>query len=277
MQVMGYSEPELTYLVLDFQKEAEIRQCLLSIKEHTTFPYKVIYLHNGAGPTYPRQLFDEGLIDQCIQTKVNNGLGIGTRDLFAASFSSYSFYLQNDQYLNRDFTQEEFDAIKKIIGNQYQSPEDGSAWTAMSVDVSGGMWGLHNYTERGHIIPTSFYKKMESADILGYHGAGPWHEGPWREEQIQKFYKAQKFLHYTYEKPFVTDNGYRAVRQNKDGSRWEHKTDTKELRLLSGPVKERDTYPNLTDEEWASVLTTQLWPEWQVPEQEKRHVFHQWN
>lgn len=268
---MEYTEPELTYLVLDFRKEKETRLCLESVKKHTKFRHKVIYLHNGIGVEYPQKLLNEGLIDQLIQTKENNGLGIGTRNLFAASFSHYSFYLQNDQYLNRDITPEEFEKMKRIIGNQFQSPHDGSSWTAKSVDLAGAVCGLNIYSERGHIIETAFYKKMEASGMLGHWGAGPYHDGEWREGPIQKFYKENKFLHYTYEEgPFVTTNGYRAIRQNPDGSVWEHNADTFALRLVSGPIKERNVYPNFTDEEWERVLKTQSWPEGQIPE--RRHT-----
>lgn len=268
---MEYTEPELTYLVLDFRKEKETRLCLESIKKHTKFGHKVIYLHNGIGVDYPQEFLREGLIDQCIQTRENRGLAIGTRDLFAASFSRYSFYLQNDQYLNRDITPEEFEKMKKIIGGKFQSPHDGSSWTAMSVDLAGAVCGLNIYSERGHIIETAFYKKMEESGRLGCHGAGPWHDGPWREGEVQQFYKENKFLHYTYEEgPFVTTNGYRAIRQNPDGSVWEHDADTFAVRLVSGPVKEKYAYPNFTDEEWRQVLATQSWPEWKLPE--RRHT-----
>src|SRR3989338_11219459 len=112
-----YAEPELSYLVLDFLKEEETRRCLESVKRHTKFSHKVIYLHNGPAE-YPARFLKEGLCDQLIQTSTNTGLGIGTRDLFAAPFSPYSFYLQNDQFLNRDFMQEEFRALVAMIGQQ---------------------------------------------------------------------------------------------------------------------------------------------------------------
>src|SRR3989338_1652914 len=224
-----YKEPGLTYLVLDFLKEDETRRCLESVKTHTKFPHKVIYLHNGpvveqehttgeAGLLYRAGFLQEGLIDQLIQTGKNTGLGIGTRDLFAASFSPYSFYLQNDQFLNRDFTQEEFKSLVSMIGQQLRSPDDGLVWTVQSVDLAGGVWGLHKYTERAHLMPTNFYKQMEAAGMLGYWGAGPYDDGPWREEQIQTFYKKNRYLHYTYPNRFITDFGHRSVRENKDGS-----------------------------------------------------------
>lgn len=266
---MKYEEKPLAYLVLDFRKEEETRKCLESIKKHTLFPHAVIYLHNGENPLYPYSLFREGLVDHFIQTKENTGLGIGTRDLFAACFSPYALYLQNDQFLKRDFKEEEFRAVTNIIGQAFRSPHDGSVWTAQSVDLAGGMWGLHGYSERAHILPTKFYKKLEDELPLSPYGAGPYDQAPWREEQIQKYYQKNKYLHFTYPEPLVIDNGHRAVRQNNDGSVWEHKTNTHELRLVSGPVLSRDNYPNFTDEEWDSVLRTQSWPEWHIPKKQR--------
>jgi hypothetical protein len=266
---MEYTEPELTVLVLDFRKERETRRCLESVKKHLKVSHKIIYLHNGVGVDYPYELFREGLIDQFIQTKKNNGLDVGTRDLFAASFSPWSFYLQNDQTLKRDFTQEEFDQIKNMIGQQLQSPEDGSVWTVKSVDLAGGMAGLHTYSERAHIVPTAFYKKLEEAG-LNYGGAGPYHHVRWREGQIQDFYKTQHFLHYTYPNVLVNDDGDTSIRENPDGSIWEHHADTNGVRLVRGPIKEKNDHPPFTDLEWEQVLKTQSWPEWQVPERRKR-------
>ena len=265
---MEYVEPELTYLVLDFRKERETRACLESVKTYTKFPHKVIYLHNGRETDYPKKFLDEGLFDQLIQTRKNTGLGIGTRDLFAASFSPWSFYLQNDQTLKRDFTEEEFGRIKKILGTPYDSP-DRSVWTVVSVDLAGGMAGLHRYSERAHIIPTSFYKKLEEKG-LNHRGAGPYHEDPWREAQVQELYKTNRWMHYTYPEPLVNDDGDTSVRENPDGSVWEHNVDTNSFRLVQGPIRERCDYPPFTDSEWDEVLKTQSWPEWRIPERRKR-------
>jgi predicted O-methyltransferase YrrM len=273
----GYKEAELTYLVLDFNKESESRQCLQSIKKHTKFPHKVIYLHNGPDAGYAYGQYKEGLVDEFIQTLDNHGLAIGTRDLFSICASPYAFYLQNDQFLLRDFTLEEFKEVKKIIGSQYKSPLDGSTWTAASVDLAGAVCGLHTYSERGHLVQTDFYKMLEKEIPLGYFGAGPYHQDPWREEQIQKYYQSKKYLHYTYQEKLVEDNGYHAIRQNLDGSLWEQRNDTKEIRLLRGPVKAKGNFPNFTDIEWEQVLKTQNWPEWQIPEKDKSISYHQWH
>ncbi len=118
---------------------------------------------------------------------------------------------------------------------------------------------------------------MEAKDVLGYGGAGPYHAAEWRERSIQDYYRKHGFIHDTSLPSFVQDNGRRAIRQNPDGSVWEHRPDTKELKLLSGPVSNRYVYPDFSEDEWTKVLATQAWPEWQIPEKEKKNSFHTWN
>ena len=159
----------------------------------------------------------------------------------------------------------------------WRSPDDGLVWTVQSVDLAGGVWGLHKYTERAHLIPTTFYKQLEASGLLGYHGAGPYDDGPWREEQIQTFYKKNRYLHYTYPDRFITDFGHRSVRENKDGSLWSQEPDTKKLTLLRGPVHKRASWPKLNDEEWAGVLRTQNWPQDTVPAGQIKDIDKRWN
>ena len=69
------------------------------------------------------------------------------------------------------------------------------------------------------------------------------------------------------------DNGRRAIRENPDGSIWEHHPDDKGLTLVRGPVKERYVYPKFTDEEWQGVLETQTWIAGQIPSNELADSF----
>jgi hypothetical protein len=266
-----YSEPIISFLVLDFNKENDTRACLLSLRERVKFKHKIIYLHNGPSD-YAIDFFKDGLVDQFIITSKNNGLGIGTRDLFAASHSPFSIYWQNDQILGRDFSEEEAvnltTALFSPIGNGKQ---------VASISLAGSPCGPGIYSERAHLINTDFYRYLEVNAKLGYHGAGPYHDGPWREEQIQKFYEANNFVHYPLNNPLAIDNGRTAERQNPDGSRWRHYPDTKQLWLIAGPIKEKFIYPKFTDTEWEEVLKTQSWPDGKIPEQEVAHSFHVWN
>lgn len=262
-----YKEPLLNFLVLDFCKESETKLCLESIRNNAEFNHKVIYYHNGNEVEYPYSLFKLGLIDHFIQTKVNNGLGVGSRDLFATSFSKYSCYLQNDQIIGRKFSEKELNDLISIIGIK----------TCMSISLAGSVCGKNIFSERCHIIETNFYKWMEYNLPLSYGGAGPYHNIQWREGQIQEFYKKNNYIHYTDWPVLVIDNGRSAERQNPDGSRWKHFPDTKQLWLIKGPIKEKYVYPKFSDQEWLNVLKTQTWENGKIPENEIKDSFHVWN
>ncbi len=271
MSTLMYQEPMLAILVLDFLKESETRRCLESVRAHVKVPHKVVYLHNGPAD-YPAQLLREGLVDQLVQTKVNTGLGLGTRDLFAASQSYWSLYLQNDQFFARDLTEAEFTAMTGWMGGR-----NARGKTVYSISLAGAPGGDGVYSERAHLIQTKMYRNWEEQLHLGPYGAGPYHDGEWREATIQRHYHLTHGTHFIWPHAFVQDNGHRAIRQNPDGSIWEHRPDTKQARLVSGPVTARHVYPKFTEEEWGAVLATQSWPEWQIPEMEKGESFHVWN
>ncbi len=264
-----YSEPLVSFLVLDFRKPLETRLLLESLKRHVKFDHRVIYLHNGPDPDgHAHRFYGMGLVDQFIQTSRNNGLGIGTRDLFAACFSEYACYTQNDHVLGRDFTQDELSSIIAEFGvlhGPYGRP-------TMSISLAGDTCsGL--YSERAHLIKTSFYREMEHEVGLPSGGAGPFHDHPWREGAIQALYEQAEYLHWIYPRPLFIDNGQTAERQNPDGSRWRHFPDTKQCWLLEGPVKERFVYPKFTDQEWEAVISTQSWPAGQIPDNEVKDSF----
>lgn len=267
-----YQEPVVSFLVLDFQKPAESRLCLESIERHALFPHKTIYLHNGESD-YACQLFKDGLIDQFIQTRTNNGLGIGTRDLFAASFSRYSILFQNDQILAQDFTHQMLDQLIALLWLQNEAKTS----TIASVSLAGQVAGPGIYSERGHLIETSFYKAMELVDQrLGYAGAGPYNDsGDWREAQIQSYYKERGFVHFTQLPPMVQDNGVWTIR-DLAGGRMRMRTDTKALTWLKPPI-ERAVFPDHTDEEWTLAIAGQ-WPAGQTPANytAKGQVFNCW-
>lgn len=261
-----YTEPEVTFLVLDFNKPGDTRLCLQSIKDRVKFPHLVIYLHNGYA-SYPMDFLKEGLIDKLIISKENHGLGIGTRDLFLSCTTEYAIYWQNDQIMGRDFHDNELGFLKNVLARD----------NVGSVSLAGQICGPNEYSERAHIIKTAFYKYANDRIPLSYGGAGPYHHAPWREGQMQEAYRKHQILHVTSWSPLAVDNGKSAIRQNPDGSKWEHRPDTKQLKLLSGPVKEKYLYPKFTDEEWAEVLSQQDWPEWRIPQNEIKDSFRVWN
>jgi len=272
-----YTESQASFLILDFQKPHATRACLESIRRHVRFPTKVIYLHNGEAD-YPATFLKEGLIDQLIMPRANGGLGLGTRDLFAACFSPYAIYWQNDQIMGRDFTQEELNCLIRRLTHHFNDPADDPNRQVRSVSLAGSPCGDNVYSERAHIIATHDYKDMETNVPLSHGGAGPYHDVLWREGQIQQIYRDSGWIHDTHWPPFAIDNGQTAERQNPDGSRWMHYPDTKQLWLLPGPpVKERFVYPKLTDAEWDEVIKTQFWPPGKIPANEVKDSFHVWH
>jgi hypothetical protein len=268
-----YKEPELTIIVLDFQREVETRLCLESIKRHVKFPAKVLYYHNGRAD-YPYKFYQEGLCDTFVQTQRNEGLGIGTRDLYRMVFSPFVMTLQSDQIIGRDFIQDEFDKIKAIWGEKALVGNNQIG----SISLAGPVCSKGVFSERAGIMRADFYQYMEKYIDLGYSGCGPYDGAmQWREGKIQDFYKSQDIVHYTEWPALVIDNGRTSERQNPDGSRWRHFPDTKQLWLISGPVKERGVYPKFTDKEWDIVLATQTWEPGKIPENEIPHSFRVWN
>lgn len=247
-----YSEPQVSFLVLDFLREKETRLCLESIRRHVKFPHKVIYLHNGPAD-YPAQLLKDGLIDQLIQTAMNQGLGLGTRDLFAACFSPLAIYWQNDQIMGRDFEQSELDAL--VFTLQVQSGE-GKDY-AGSISLAGAPCGRGVYSERAHLIATNFYEELEHAIPLSHGGAGPYHDVEWREGQIQRCYQQHGYVHNTDWPPFAIDRGVWTIRNN-GGGRVRMRTDTKAVWWEETPHS-RDVFPEHTDAEWTEVLAGR-WP-----------------
>jgi len=250
-------------LVLDFNKEQESIILLHSIQKYCKFPYRVIFLDNGSKKYYSYDFRDKGFIDYLIVNDKNYGLGIGTKQLFEAAQSEYCFYIQNDQYFHRDFLETELLYLQSAIDQNYQGK------IIKSVSIAGDTC-QGQYSERAHLIKAKFYQSLEP---LSEGGCGPKHNLIWREEQIQKIYKNNNYLHYIYQHPLVADNGKRAIRENPDGSLWQHEPDSKRLWLLNGPVKEKFVYPYFTDEEWDKVLETQTWAPGVVPEREQNSSF----
>lgn len=271
-----YTEPQVSFLVLDFRREQSARLCLESIRRHVKFSTKVIYCHNGV-MDYPFVFLKEGLIDELIMPRENGGLGLGTRSLFAACFSPYAIYWQADQIMGRNFYEEELGALIESLGPEARMFDGRLYLNTKSISLGGPVCGNGVYSERAHIINTAFYRDLEYSLPLSYGGAGPYHHVEWREGQIQRHYTERGYLHRTDWPALAIDNGRDAIRQNSDGSIWEHRPDTKQLRLIQGPVKEKAIYPYLSDTEWHYVLETQSWPEWRIPEREIAHSFHVWN
>lgn len=268
---LTYQEPHLSVLVLDYAKPIESRLCLESVKRHVKVPHAVVFCDNGGGEDYPIQFVREGLVDQLIVNRHSRGLGLGTRDLFALSPGRLALYLQNDQCLVADLTEESLNALCVPM---YQGQPK-----VVSVSLAGAPCGRGVYSERAHLIETNLYQNIERAGDLGYHGAGPYHDGPWREEQTQALYTRQGWTHHTDHPPLVRDNGVYAVRDMAAGGLFVHRTDTKQMWVIRKPddiLTFNPAYPKLMEEEKA-FLMVQGWPDGRVPLLEQDTSFHCWD
>lgn len=265
-----YSEPELAVLVLDYCKPIESRMCLESVRHHLKVPHAVIFCDNGSGEDYALDFVRDGLVDQLIVNRSSRGLGLGTRDLFALSFARWTLYLQNDQVFARDLDRWEFDTMVALVGGH-----NGRGETIQSISLAGSPCGPGIYSERAHLIATRVYKEWEERHALGHHGAGPYHDGRWREEIIQHEYGLSQSIHLPWPQPIVADNGVYAVRGMGEGGLWCHRTDTKQLFCIVPPVKCNPAYPRFTPEE-RELAEGGKWPDGRIPALEAGNSFNCW-
>jgi len=260
-------ENKISYLVLDYMRPYESELCLRSLKDNTKFECPVIYLSNGGNQDYVWEFYKEGWIDKLILNKENEGLGFGTTDLFKICKSQYAIYVQNDQYLGREYIEEELDKQIAMLGNVLEDKK-----VIGSISLAGDQC-QGKYSERAHIIMPELYNSIPN---MPNGGAGPYHHIEWNEGHIQKWYEEEGFTHHIWPDILFGDNGAWSYRKNPDGSEWRHRTDLKKLWLIKGPVKEKYVYPKLTEEEWNGVLVDQTWEEGKIPEQEVKDSFQVW-
>lgn len=250
---------KISYLLLGYNRPKEARNCIDSIKRFSHFDYQIIYLCNGGNQNHATELYEEGKIDKLILNKENSGCGFGTTDLFRACNTKYAFYVQVDQILKGDVTQDIIDhLLKKVEDNGYKF-----------IDLSG--IGGGTYTERAHFVDVDWYNSIPNKPN---GGPGPYEEVMWNEEYLTNYLKSigNPVLSLS---PWFADMGKTSVRENPDGSEWEIRTDTKELRMIT-PPKEKFRFPNFTDEEWERVIKGGRWKDWEIPEKEKKNSFKCW-
>jgi hypothetical protein len=197
---------KLTFLVMDFNKPSETAACLSSIKQFTRFnDYEVVLLSNGGTQDYLGEFYNLNLIDRLILSKKNYGCGHGTNTLFNFCDTDYCMYVQNDQYMCRDFEEKELHEMIKTCESEYAS-----------IDLSGGAGHNDRYSERAHFINKNTILENPT---LAYGGPGPFeHKIFWSEESTQNHFKKNNYkVHHNWEMLFC-NNGRYSVREDENGN-----------------------------------------------------------
>lgn len=250
-------------LILDYNRKNQLFDLLTSIKEKALFEKRVVVLNNG-GEKYADEFLKLGLCDVVINNEINIGCGAGTVQLFSQCNTEYALYVQVDHVLDINLNEIEINLCKQKIN-------DGWFYIDFAGDQGRGV-----FSERAFFINRVAYLGIPK----GFGGPGPLDNLYWSEESIQDYMKMRglQFLSFyggSKEIPF-RDCGHNSVRINPDGSKWEHKPDTKVLKCLLAPTT-RFTFPPLTVDEWEIALGGR-WPEeGKIPDAWKNASFEVWN
>lgn len=271
-------EPQVSFLVLDFRKEPETRACLESIRRHAKLPHKTVLLDNGGSaalaiaeimadasdhslklsdPSYPWQLYQEGLCDTLISKRAGRGGGHGQTDLFRWCDTPYAIFVQNDQELVADIDEAAFAQMVSLLNTGlYQC-----------IDLNGDQSGRGVWTDRAHLVRTDFFNGLGP-----FPNGGPGHDAaPWNEAYLQRVFAERGYrIFHAPQRAFI-DCGRTSVREAGDGL-YQHECDTKCLTVLKQPTHKTEVYPPFSDEEWSRVLAGQ-WRDGDIPEQWKPHSF----
>lgn len=254
------SKPLASYLVLDFKKEDESAGCMQSIREHSKFPHQIIYLDNGSNENYPWKLYQAGLCDVLISKKKGMGGGYGQTDLVRYCDTDYFFFVQNDQVLARDITEENINWFSQLLNSNYHC-----------IDLNGDQSRRGIWTDRAHFMKTSVFN-----DLGPFPNGGPGNDSvPWNEQYLQQKFVEKKYRIAHVNNIFFLDCGKWSIREAGDGL-YKHRCDTKEMYILKYPTFKTDTYPPFTEEEWKTVLEKK-WIDGTVPIAWKNHSFKFWN
>ncbi len=262
-----HTDPQVTFLVLDFRKEAETRTCLESIRRHAKLPHKTVLLDNGADPltNYPGDLYREGLCDVLIRKRDGRGGGFGQTDLFRWCDTRYAIFVQNDQELLCDIDEVVFAQLTSLF-----RPDGSISGAYQCIDLNGDQSHKGIWTDRAHLIDTAFFNSLAP-----FPNGGPGNDAvPWNEAYLQQVFAERGYQIAHIRPALFADCGKWSVREAGDGL-YRHRCDTKQLWIERQPTYRTEVYPPFTDSEWADVLAGR-WVGGTIPEQWKAHSFTHW-
>lgn len=248
-----------TFAVLDFKKEQETRECLESIRKHAKFKHKIVYLDNGGNEDYSWQIYKDNLCDVLISKKIGKGAGFGQVDLFRFCDTKYIYFVQNDQTLINDITEETNKTFIDLINNGFKC-----------VGLNGDQSHKGIWTDRAHFMETSFFNSLAP-----FPCGGPGNDAlPWNEAYMQKIFEEHAYKIAQIRPIFFQDNGKWSVREAGDGL-YKHRCDSKEFFILKKPTFKTEIYPPFNEEEWRKALDG-TWENGTIPEAWKDKAFSFW-
>jgi hypothetical protein len=250
-----------SFLVLDYKKKEECTLCIQSIKKLVQFPYEIVLLDNGGNEDYVFDLYRNGLVDTLISKRNGMGGGFGQSDLFRWCDTEYAFFIQSDQFLNFELTEEHLAYFIALLNNGYNC-----------IDLNGDQSNRGVWTDRAHFMKTDFFNSLGP---FPNGGPGPFHHLPWNERYLQDKFQESNYS-IAHIKPAVfKDNGVFTVREISGGL-LKMRTDTKQVWWLKNPV-EKYIFPEMYDDEWEKSING-TWVDGTTPRKyiENNSVFNCW-
>lgn len=259
---MSYEYPLASFLVLDFLKEKESRECLESIQKYALFPHQTIYLDNGGFDLeYPNQLYKDGLFDVLIRKKKGFGGGYGQTDLIRYCPTEFFFFVQNDQKLVQYLTLDHLNYFINLLNHGYHC-----------IDLNGDQSGKGIWTDRAHFMRTSVFNSLSP-----FPNGGPGLDHiKWNEQFLQEKFKSLNYKIAHLSPTSFVDCGKWSIREAGDGL-YKHRTDTKILFIQKTPTYKTDVFPPFDEQDWELALSGK-WPsEGKIPNLWQNNSFTIWN
>lgn len=253
--------PQLTAAVLDFNKEAETRACLESLRAHIRVPHKIVLLDNGgdASATYPNDLYQAGLCDVLIRKRVGGGGGAGQTDLFRWCDTPLSLFCQNDQIMVDDLDEARLARFSAMLDGQFRC-----------IDLNGDQSSRGVWTDRAHLIKTDFFNSLAP-----FPNGGPGDDAAkWNEQYLQETFAARGYQIAHIRPALFADCGKWSVREAGDGL-FRHRCDSKQIWILRQPTYRTEVYPPFSESEWQLALAGK-WVDGTIPEAWRPHSFEHW-
>ncbi len=261
---MSFSIPEVSILFLDYNKSAESKVALSSIKKYAKFPHNLIYLSNGGRQDYVWDFYKEGIIDRLILQKDNSGLGFGTESLFHSNESKYSIYYQNDQVLSREIDYREIEELTRHLDKNNQIG---------AIGLAGLVGGYNVFSERLFLMNTALYNSIPKT----HGGCGPFNHLKYNEQCVQEYFKEKGLSFPVLTNPWAADRGIWTIRELPCGGIVRMRTDTKAVYWDKLPQRSY-VFPEMNDAEW-SLSIQGLWKDGVIPQKylDKGESFNCWD